>query len=139
MLRSLELVSSREPSLRNVLAATTNLQSLTWVWNHDKELEDDATQPIIDLDRISRALPPVKATVTRLEIGAVTGLVSPKRDAPYLKLRGSLSSLREFTRLQSVNVELVFLVAARSLEKRFYLSPACLALHGIPALLAVDS
>lgn len=112
MLRSLELVTIREPHLWHVLAATTCLQSLTWVWNHDRDFEDSVIKPIIDLDEIARALAPVKDTLTRLEIKAMTGLGSCTMTDPRLNIRGSLSSLREFMKLKSVDLPLVFLVAA---------------------------
>ncbi|RKU49231.1 hypothetical protein DL546_009555 [Coniochaeta pulveracea] len=115
MLRLLELVNIREPQLRHVLEATTCLQSLRWVWNHDEDFEYYIDlKPIIDLDEIGRAVAPVKDTLTRLEIVVWASLGGDALDEPYLDVTGSLRSLRQFTKLKSVEVPLVFLVASLS-------------------------
>ncbi|OIW23016.1 hypothetical protein CONLIGDRAFT_146120 [Coniochaeta ligniaria NRRL 30616] len=116
-LRSLELISTREPQLWHILAATTGLQSLKWAWNHDKDTEDSVIKPVVDLDEIVRVLTPVKHTLTRLEIEAFTDLGAPPIQEPRLNFKGSLRSLREFIKLKSLHLPLEFLVAALSPDR----------------------
>jgi hypothetical protein len=72
MLTRLRLANIREGLLGHILAVTSNLQSLHWLWYYRKDLSrwTEFVRDVIDLDQIAKDLSHVKNTLSELVITA---------------------------------------------------------------------
>jgi hypothetical protein len=72
MLTRLHLEYIREGLLGNIIAVTSNLQSLRWLWYYREDLRwrSEYVRDVIDLDQIAKDLSHVKNTLSELVITA---------------------------------------------------------------------
>lgn len=106
-LTSLDLYTIREPHLGEILMATQNLRSLSWLWDYNPDLLHSS--PVIDLDAISAALRHVQRTLTHLNISATTD-EGDGVEFRRLTFRGTMDGLRDMQRLETLQAPFVFLL-----------------------------
>jgi hypothetical protein len=111
-LRSLDLKWIREHHLEQLLQVTTGLESLTWEWYHDREIEDKLLKPVINLNQIAKAFSLVRDTLTHLDVSACVEPGADYIEEPIVPVLGSLQLIRDFPALKSFRIPLPFLAAS---------------------------
>ncbi|KAL6864238.1 hypothetical protein J3F83DRAFT_154855 [Trichoderma novae-zelandiae] len=105
---TLDLKIVREGHLGRILATTKNLRMLKWEWGYEPSLRDEINNHVINLDQIAADLSLVQETLERLHLSAT---VEPEHhDDPILGINGSLKRLRNFEKLQTLQIPQLFLM-----------------------------
>ncbi|KAL6885247.1 hypothetical protein HDV57DRAFT_419399 [Trichoderma longibrachiatum] len=104
---TLDLKIIREGHLGRILATTKNLKVLKWRWEYEQLLKDEFNSDVIKLDQITADLTFVKETLECLHLSAMF-------DNEYwrdtLTVTGSMKGLRNFERLQRLEIPQLFLM-----------------------------
>jgi hypothetical protein len=104
---TLDLEVIREGHLGRILATTKNLKVLKWRWLYEQLLRNEFNSDIINLDQIAADLTFVQETLESLHLSVMF-------DNDYwedtLSATGSLKGLRNFERLQRLEIPELFLM-----------------------------
>ncbi|KAH0490413.1 hypothetical protein TgHK011_001881 [Trichoderma gracile] len=104
---TLDLQILREGHLGRILATTKNLKVLKWTWEYRQLMRDEINSDVIKLDQITADLTFVQETLESLYLSAMF-------DNEYwrdtLSVTGSLKGLRNFERLQRLEIPQLFLM-----------------------------
>lgn len=111
-LTSLDLQILREGHLGRILAITENLKTLKWQWGYEPYLRNEFNNNVINLDQIVVDLSHVQGTLENLHLSGTIHL--DHHDYPALKIKGSLRALKNFEKLQVLEVPQLFLIGFSS-------------------------
>ncbi|TFA99390.1 hypothetical protein CCMA1212_008695 [Trichoderma ghanense] len=110
---TLDLKIVREGHLGRILATTKNLKVLKWKWEYEHPLRHESNTNVINLDQITADLTCVQETLESLYLSAIF-------DDEYwrdsLSVIGSLKGLRNFERLQRLEIPQLFLMGCSPVD-----------------------